>query len=109
MPAPTAPATTPDVPTNTDASTKPLASSETGLVEVAEREKAEETRKPYRLMVKRRLLKRYGEELSTDAPTRKRQLDDFYREVDGVLLSLGAKLREEDGAAREEVLVIEQR
>lgn len=50
-------------------------------------------RKSYRLMVKRRLLKRHGEELSSDAPTRKHQLEELYREVEGGFLRLGAKLR----------------
>lgn len=53
----------------------------------------DDKRKSYRLMVKRRLLKRHGEELSTDAPTRKRQLEELYREVEGGFLQLGAKLR----------------
>lgn len=53
-------------------------------------------RKPYRLMVKRRLLKRYGEELSTDGPTRKHQLEELYRDVEAGYFSLGAKLREEE-------------
>lgn len=52
----------------------------------------EDKRKQYRLMVKRRLLKRYGEELSTDAPTRKRQLEDLYRDLEPGFFSLGAKL-----------------
>lgn len=54
----------------------------------------EDKRKQYRLMVKRRLLKRYGEELSTDAPTRKRQLEELYRDLEPGFLSLGAKLLE---------------
>lgn len=61
-------------------------------------------RKSYRLMVKRRLLKRHGEELSSDAPTRKHQLEELYREVEGGFLRLGAKLRgggvEQGGAAQ---------
>lgn len=48
-------------------------------------------------MVKRRLLKRYGEELAVDAPTRKRQLEEFYREVEGAFLDIGAKLVREEG------------
>lgn len=55
----------------------------------------DDKRKSYRLMVKRRLLKRHGEELSTDSATRKRQLDELYRDVEPGLLSLGAKLRKE--------------
>lgn len=55
----------------------------------------DDKRKRYRLMVKRRLLKRHGEELSTDSATRKRQLDELYRDVEPGLLSLGAKLRKE--------------
>ncbi|CAM9543885.1 unnamed protein product [Laminaria digitata] len=54
----------------------------------------EDKRKQYRLMVKRRLLKRYAEELSTDAPTRKRQLEELYRDLEPGFLSLGAKLLE---------------
>ncbi|CAM9733127.1 unnamed protein product [Ascophyllum nodosum] len=46
-------------------------------------------------MVKRRLLKGYGEELSTDSATRKHQLEELYREIEGGILSLGAKLRVE--------------
>lgn len=57
----------------------------------------DDRRKRYRLMVKRRLLKRHGEELSTDAPTRKRQLEDLYRDVEAGFLSLGSKIREERG------------
>ncbi|CAM9195040.1 unnamed protein product, partial [Hapterophycus canaliculatus] len=52
-------------------------------------------RKRYRLMVKRRLLKRHGEELSADSTTRKRQLEELYRDVEAGLLGLGAKLRKE--------------
>ncbi|CAM9207078.1 unnamed protein product [Ectocarpus sp. 6 AP-2014] len=55
----------------------------------------DDKRKCYRLMVKRRLLKRHGEELSTDSATRKRQLDELYRDVEPGLLSLGGKLRKE--------------
>lgn len=55
----------------------------------------EDRRKRFRLMVKRRLLKRYGEELSSDAPTRKRQLEDLYADIEGTLLDLGTKLRVE--------------
>lgn len=58
-------------------------------------EVVDDKRKRYRLMVKRRLLKRHGEELSTDATTRKRQLEDLYRDVEPGLLSLGTKLRTE--------------
>lgn len=54
----------------------------------------EDKRKQYRLMVKRRLLKRYGEELSTDAPTRKRQLEELYRDLEPGFLTLGSKLFE---------------
>lgn len=53
----------------------------------------DDRRKRYRLMVKRRLLKRHGEELSTDASTRKRQLEELYRDVEADLLRSGAKLR----------------
>lgn len=54
----------------------------------------EDKRKQYRLMVKRRLLKRYGEELATDAPTRKRQLEELYRDLEPGFLTLGSKLLE---------------
>lgn len=57
----------------------------------------DDKRKRYRLMVKRRLLKRHGEELSSDSSTRKRQLEELYRDVEAGLLSLGAKLRKEQG------------
>lgn len=55
----------------------------------------DDRRKRYRLMVKRRLLKRHGEELSADAATRKRQLEELYRDVEADLLRSGAKLRKE--------------
>ena len=58
---------------------------------------ADDSRKRFRLMVKRRLLKGYGEELSTDSATRKHQLEELYREIEGGILSLGAKLRVEKG------------
>lgn len=57
-------------------------------------------RKRYRLLVKRRLLKRHGEQLSTDASTRKRQLEELYRDVEADLLRSGAKLRKETGKAK---------
>lgn len=60
----------------------------------------DDNRKRYRLMVKRRLLKRHGDELSTDSATRKRQLDELYRDVEPGLLSLGGKLRKEEGRRR---------
>lgn len=60
----------------------------------------DDKRKRYRLMVKRRLLKRHGEELSTDAATRKRQLEELYRDVEADLLSAGAKLRKEREKAK---------
>ena len=59
----------------------------------------EDKRKQYRLMVKRRLLKRYGEELSTDESTRKRQLEELYRDIEPAFLSLGAKLLEKKTTA----------
>lgn len=97
------PITTPSVPTNIDAFSKPEASAEPDSVGMREREEADVMRKPYRLMVKRRLLKRYGEELSADAPVRKRQLDDFYREVEDAFLSLGGKLKKEGVVSQAEV------
>lgn len=62
-----------------------------------EAETVDDKRKRYRLMVKRRLLKRHGEELSTDAATRKRQLEELYRDVEADLFIAGAKLRKERG------------
>ncbi|CAM9198976.1 unnamed protein product [Scytosiphon promiscuus] len=64
----------------------------------ADEASVDDKRKRYRLMVKRRLLKRHGEELSTDSSTRKRQLDELYRDVEPGLLSLGSKLRKEQGS-----------
>lgn len=55
----------------------------------------DETRKRYRLMVKRRLLKRHGEELSAEVPVRKRQLEELYQDLEADFLSLGAKLGSE--------------
>ena len=60
-----------------------------------ETDTVDDGRKRYRLMVKRRLLKRHGEELSTDAATRKRQLEELYRDVEADLLGAAAKLRKE--------------
>lgn len=59
-------------------------------------------RKGYRLMVKRRLLKRHGEELSAEAPARKRQLEELYRDVEGGFLSLGVKLKKEEDSRKRE-------
>lgn len=82
--------------------TTPETAQGEGMPPGANADEGEEKRKPYRLMVKRRLLKRYGEELATDAPTRKRQLEELYRQVEGVYLSLGAKLKaEEEGKVPE--------
>lgn len=63
-------------------------------------EAVDDKRKRYRLMVKRRLLKRHGEELSNDAAARKRQLEELYRDVEADLLRAGAKLRKERLAAK---------
>lgn len=63
-------------------------------------EVVDDKRKRYRLMVKRRLLKRHGEELSTDASTRKRQLEELYRDVEADLLRSGAKLNKERGKSK---------
>lgn len=68
-----------------------------------EAELVDDKRKRYRLMIKRRLLKRHGEELSTDATTRKRQLEELYRDVEAGLLSLGAKLRTEEQGKKKTV------
>lgn len=65
-----------------------------------QRVNTDDIRKRFRLMVKRRLLKHYGEELSTDPTTRKSQLDELYRDVEEGLLSLGTKLKVEE--ARDE-------
>lgn len=74
------------------------AASSTGVPGDTKKESqvADDKGKRYRLMVKRRLLKRHGEELSTDATTRKRQLEELYRDVEAGLFSLGAKLRKEE-------------
>lgn len=64
-----------------------------------ERRDREEVLKKFRLMVKRRLLKRYGGGLSSDVSTRKGQLDELYGQVEGNLLELGVKLRAENGRA----------
>lgn len=64
-------------------------------------ETVDDKRKRYRLMVKRRLLKRHAEELSTNAATRKRQLEELYRDVEADLLRAGAKLRQEKVKAKE--------
>eukprot|EP00752_Nemacystus_decipiens_P005203 g4722.t1 len=72
-----------------------------------EAETVDDKRKRYRLMVKRRLLKRHGEELATDATTRKRQLEELYREVEADLLGAGAKLRKEMEVKRESHSVTE--
>lgn len=82
----------------TDSSRSVSTSSSPGVPEDAKEEAlvVDDKGKRYRLMVKRRLLKRHGEELSTDATTRKRQLEELYRDVEAGLLSLGAKLRAEE-------------
>jgi len=85
---------------NTPAATASPAASAGGAGAGGEEAKvADDIRKCYRLMVKRRLLKRHGEELSADSATRKRQLEELYRDAEAGLLSLGAKLRKERGRA----------
>lgn len=78
-----------------DASASVMGTSDAGPNDGVSKEPAgEETLKRFRLMVKRRLLKRHGGELSSDAATRKRQLDELYRDIEQDLLSLGAKINE---------------